>query len=144
MLCQIHFRVAAHTAPSTICAPLDQSSLSTVIAERAKDLRDPPSCRACSCLQLPSGSHVASRHTTPAKATVVAIQASVFRRVFLRMPESIGIPAGSLDDPSWHKPMIDMFTSSAQPWDYMHPDLPKFSEALPQKINLAACEPGNT
>jgi hypothetical protein len=44
---------------------------------------------------------------------------------FSRMPDLIGIPAGSLDDPSWHKPTMDMFTSSAQPWDYMNPDLPK-------------------
>ncbi len=47
---------------------------------------------------------------------------------FSRMPNVIGIPAGSLDDPSWHKPLADIFTSSAQPWDYMNPDLPKFLE----------------
>jgi len=52
---------------------------------------------------------------------------------FSRMPDLVGIPAASLDDPSWHKPMFDIFTSSAQPWDYMHPDLPKFSEAPPEK-----------
>jgi hypothetical protein len=52
---------------------------------------------------------------------------------FSRMPDLVGIPAASLDDPSWHKPTFDIFTSSAQPWDCMHPDLPKFSEAPPQK-----------
>jgi hypothetical protein len=52
---------------------------------------------------------------------------------FSRMPDLVGIPAASLEDPSWHKPAFDMFTSSAQPWDHMHPNLPKFREALPQK-----------
>ena len=43
------------------------------------------------------------------------------------MPEVVGVRAGSLDDPSWHRPAIDIFTASAQPWDYMNPDLPKFA-----------------
>ncbi|WP_420569410.1 GFA family protein [Thalassovita sp.] len=34
--------------------------------------------------------------------------------------------AGSLDDPSWYKPSRDIFVKSAQPWDHMDPDLPKF------------------
>ncbi len=33
--------------------------------------------------------------------------------------------AGSLDDPSWYKPSRDIFVASAQPWDLMHPDLPR-------------------
>jgi len=41
------------------------------------------------------------------------------------MPEVVGVRAGSLDDPSWHRPAMDIFTASAQPWDYMNPDLPK-------------------
>ncbi len=52
---------------------------------------------------------------------------------FSRMPDLVGIPAASLGDPSWHKPAFDMFVSSAQPWDHMHPELPKFSEGPPQK-----------
>ncbi len=36
------------------------------------------------------------------------------------------ILAGSLDDPSWFRPAMDLYTASAQPWDYMNPDLPKF------------------
>jgi hypothetical protein len=42
------------------------------------------------------------------------------------MPAIIAITAGSLDDPSRFKPAIDFYTSSAQPWDHMNPDLPKF------------------
>jgi hypothetical protein len=41
------------------------------------------------------------------------------------------ITAGSLDDPSQYKPSIDIFTSSAQPWDYMNPALPKFPKMPP-------------
>src|SRR5689334_4588615 len=40
-----------------------------------------------------------------------------------RLPDVIAIPAASLDDPSWHRPAVDMFTASAQPWDYMNPAL---------------------
>jgi len=41
--------------------------------------------------------------------------------------KSSGMPAIiSLDDPSRFKPAIDFYTSSAQPWDHMNPDLPKF------------------
>jgi hypothetical protein len=47
------------------------------------------------------------------------------------MPDRIGIMAGSLDDPSTHKPSVDIYTASAQPWDYMNPELPKFPK-LPQ------------
>jgi hypothetical protein len=43
-------------------------------------------------------------------------------------PELMGIMAGSLDDPSWFQPMMDFYTSSAQPWDFMNPDLPKFTK----------------
>ena len=46
-------------------------------------------------------------------------------------PDLVGIRAASLDDPSWHKPAMDIYTSSAQPWDYMNPDLPK-SPKMPQ------------
>jgi hypothetical protein len=45
-----------------------------------------------------------------------------------RLPDSIGIHAASLDDPTVHRPTIDIFTASAQPWDHMNPGLKK----LPQ------------
>ena len=35
------------------------------------------------------------------------------------MPDLEMITAGSLDDPSLYKPTLDIFTSSAQPWDHM-------------------------
>ena len=40
------------------------------------------------------------------------------------------IYASSLDDPSWHRPTLDIFTSSAQPWDHLNPELPKFPRGL--------------
>lgn len=43
-------------------------------------------------------------------------------------PELMGILAGSLDDPSWFRPGMDLYTASAQPWDYMNPDLRKFAK----------------
>ena len=47
-------------------------------------------------------------------------------------PDAIGIMAGSLDDPSTHRPAIDIYTTSAQPWDYMNPELPKFPKGPPR------------
>ena len=38
--------------------------------------------------------------------------------------------AASLDDPSGHRPAVDIFTSSAQPWDAMDPALPKVPRGL--------------
>jgi hypothetical protein len=47
------------------------------------------------------------------------------------MPELMMLRAGSLDDPSWYRPGMDLYTASAQPWDYMNPDLPKFPQMPP-------------
>ena len=41
-------------------------------------------------------------------------------------PDIIVITAGSLDDPSRYSPTGDLWTSSAQPWDHMNPDIEKF------------------
>ena len=48
------------------------------------------------------------------------------------MPDVVGIRAGSLDDPSLFQPSMDIFTASAQPWDYMDPEIPKFAKAPEQ------------
>ena len=42
------------------------------------------------------------------------------------MPDVVGVRVGSLDDPSRYHPTMDIFVTSAQPWDYMNPELPKF------------------
>ncbi len=47
------------------------------------------------------------------------------------IPELMGIFAGSLDHPSEFQPGMDFYTASAQPWDYMNPDLPKFAKLPP-------------
>ena len=38
--------------------------------------------------------------------------------------------AASLDDPSWHRPTMEIFTSSAQPWDQLNPALPHYARGL--------------
>jgi hypothetical protein len=47
-----------------------------------------------------------------------------------RLPDILGIQAGSLDDPSIFRPLIDAFTSSAQPWDHLDPKIAKHAYAL--------------
>ncbi|PYL10596.1 MAG: aldehyde-activating protein [Verrucomicrobia bacterium] len=44
----------------------------------------------------------------------------------------VGILAGTLDDPNWFQPQMDIFVSDAQPWDQMDPALPKFEKYPPQ------------
>ena len=41
-------------------------------------------------------------------------------------PDIVSIRAASLDDPSWFRPTMDIFTASAQPWDHMNPELTNF------------------
>jgi len=43
-------------------------------------------------------------------------------------PDIMVIQAASLDDPSWHRPTMDLFLSSAQPWDFTNPALQKFEK----------------
>jgi hypothetical protein len=43
----------------------------------------------------------------------------------------IGVVAGSLDDPSWFRPQMDIFTADAQPWDRMDSTLPKYEHYFP-------------
>jgi hypothetical protein len=48
------------------------------------------------------------------------------------VPGVLGIRAGSLDNPALFHPTMDIYTASAQPWDFMNPDLPKFSQLPPR------------
>ena len=47
----------------------------------------------------------------------------------------VGILAGTLDDPSWFQPQMDIFVSDAQPWDHMDPAIPKFEQYPPSRTN---------
>ena len=46
-------------------------------------------------------------------------------------PDLMVIMAASLDDPSVFKAGMNIYTASAQPWDYMDPALPKFHKMPP-------------
>ena len=48
------------------------------------------------------------------------------------VPDLVTIRVSSLDDPSEFRPSQDIYTASAQPWDYMNPDLPKVPK-LPER-----------
>jgi hypothetical protein len=48
-------------------------------------------------------------------------------------PDLVGIRVASFDDPSWFQPEADIFVKSAQPWDYMNPDVPKYPTYPPGK-----------
>jgi hypothetical protein len=48
-----------------------------------------------------------------------------------RLPDVLGLQAGSLEDPSIYRPKMDVFTSSAQPWDHMDPGVPKHTQGPP-------------
>jgi hypothetical protein len=42
--------------------------------------------------------------------------------------EFIAIRAATLDDPSWFTPEADVWVASAQRWNCMNPDIPKFEK----------------
>jgi hypothetical protein len=44
----------------------------------------------------------------------------------------IGLVAGSLDDPSWFRAQMDIFTEDAQPWDLIDPTLPQHERYAPE------------
>lgn len=44
---------------------------------------------------------------------------------FNTMPGFLGIKAGTLNDSSTYVPKLDFYVSSAAPWDFMNPELPK-------------------
>ena len=48
-----------------------------------------------------------------------------------RLPDVLGLQAGSLDDPSIYRPMMDVFTSSAQPWDLLDAKVQKHTHGPP-------------
>jgi hypothetical protein len=41
-------------------------------------------------------------------------------------PDIVGVRVGTFDDPSWFKPEADIFVKSAQPWEHLNPDIPKY------------------
>jgi hypothetical protein len=45
----------------------------------------------------------------------------------------LGLRAGSLDNPELYHPAMDIYTESAQPWDFMNPELPKFAQLPPPR-----------
>jgi len=47
-----------------------------------------------------------------------------------RFPDALGLPAGSLDDPSIYRPTVEVFTSRAQPWNHLNPDTKKHAEGM--------------
>jgi hypothetical protein len=47
------------------------------------------------------------------------------------VPGMLGIKAASLDQPARCLPVAVMYADSAQAWDAMHPDSPKFAKAPP-------------
>jgi hypothetical protein len=42
-----------------------------------------------------------------------------------------GVTASSLDDPTLFKPQFEIWTSDAQPWDHMDPNMPKHEKYAP-------------
>jgi hypothetical protein len=44
----------------------------------------------------------------------------------------LGIVAGSLDDPSWFREQMHIFTSDAQPWDHLDSTVPQFAQYAPE------------
>ena len=44
----------------------------------------------------------------------------------------VAVRTASLDDPSWFKPQLEVWTSDAQPWDHINPALTRFDKYPPR------------
>jgi hypothetical protein len=44
-------------------------------------------------------------------------------------PDNLFFLAGSLDDPSLHRPQANIWMRSATPWDHVSPNVPTFERA---------------
>ena len=49
------------------------------------------------------------------------------------IPHLVAIRAGTLDQPKEFIPHLDLYTSSANYWDFMDPKLPKFEKSPPMR-----------
>src|SRR4029077_6474513 len=67
----------------------------------------------------------------------------LFLRVSAR-PDLVAIRVGTLDDPSGVPPEADIFVKSAQPWDYMTPELPKYPTYPPGQAYKPGAGEGRT
>lgn len=70
--------------------------------------------------------NLVSRGFCPACGSPVFIQAEL-------VPSLQGLWASSLEDPSQFQPSVQVWIGSAQPWDYLHPALPKTEKAPTEK-----------
>jgi hypothetical protein len=52
-------------------------------------------------------------------------------------PALVGIRAGSLDDPSWFRATMDLWTATAQPWDQLPESTAKFPREPPPRARDA-------
>ena len=121
--------VAAPAVRSVTPVQLPRSSLSTAIVATVSASRGAPSFPSWAALAVSQGS--------PKYFEVTADSGHATTRAFCGdcgsplfglpgpAPEMVTIRAGSLDDPSTFRPSQDIYTASAQPWDYMNPELPK-------------------
>jgi hypothetical protein len=61
-------------------------------------------------------------------------------------PDTIGVWAGSLDDPSWYRPQAAIWVASAQPWDVQSPTSRQFrqgpEEDFLKELHLPEVPPG--
>ena len=82
---------------------------------------------------------------TPKRYTAKADSGNEITRVFgsplyvqvSTRPDLVGIRVASFDDPSWFRPEADIFVGSAQLWDFMNPDLPKYQTYPPGRSYTA-------
>jgi hypothetical protein len=69
---------------------------------------------------------MSGRPTAATRAFCPECGSMLFLRVSAR-PDLVAIRVDTLDDPSQFRPTADIFVKSAQPWDHMDPELPKYA-----------------
>jgi len=97
----------------------------TVNARRTRSLAHAPA--ASNCRRSSTGSF---RGYDPGGATAFEIYVTETKKLE-RLPDILGLQAGSLGDPSIFRLAMDVFTASAQPWDHMYREVQKTTQGPP-------------
>jgi len=105
----------------------------TVNARRTRSLAHAPA--ASNCCRSSTGPF---RGYDPGGATAFEIYVTETKKLE-RLPDILGLQAGSLGDPSIFRLEMDVFTASAQPWDHMYREVQKL-----RKVRLSdGCSSSN-
>lgn len=136
----VRYRVAGRPLPlsTTVCNCLDcqrssGTALSVVLAVRASTFQlEGEPLKSYQTTGTDSDENRARKFCAKCGSPVLSVLAEA--------PELIWLKAGTLDDPSWSRPALEVWCESAQPWTRRLPRRPRLRRG-PPTVALRAARP---